>query len=137
MAALEQYVQGFAKSFGLKGTVNVSGHEVLTESQALQHFRVVQEACNNAARHAKAQNLTVSGTAVERGFELSIDDDGQGIDPEVMRDGALGLVGLSERAATMGGQIKVSSREEGGTRVWVRVPLHWSRPRASTNAAKE
>lgn len=129
-AALQQYVQGIAKSFNLMGVVNVSGHEVLTDSQSLQLFRVVQEACSNAGRHAQARNLVVAGKAVESGFELSIEDDGQGIDPKVMRDGALGLVGLRERAAMMGGQMRVESRVGGGTRVWVLIPLHWSRGRS-------
>lgn len=133
VAALEQYMQGVAKSFKLNSTVKVSGHEVLTESQALQLFRVVQEACTNAARHAKAQNLLITGAAVEHGFELSIEDDGQGIDPALMREGALGLVGLRERAAMMGGQIQVQGRAGGGTRVWIRVPLHWHRPQPSVN----
>ena len=135
VAALEQYMQGVAKSFKLNSTVKVSGHEVLTESQALQLFRVVQEACTNAARHAKAQNLLITGAAVEHGFELSIEDDGQGIDSAVMREGSLGLVGLSERAAMMGGQIQVQGRAGGGTRVWIRVPLHWSRPQPSVSSA--
>jgi signal transduction histidine kinase len=136
VAALEQYVQGVAHSFKLTGTVKVSGHEVLTESQALQLFRVVQEACTNAGRHAQARNLVVIGSAVEHGFELSIEDDGQGIDPALMRDGALGLVGLRERVAMMGGALKVEGRAGGGTRVWVSIPLHWSRPRASATATR-
>ena len=125
--ALEQHVVGVAKLFGLTGTVNVSGQEVLTESQALQLFRMVQEACTNAGRHAKAQNLVITGVAVNHGYELSIEDDGQGIDAESMREGSLGLVGLSELAAMMEGQIRVQARTGGGTCVWVRIPLHWSR----------
>jgi signal transduction histidine kinase len=135
VAALQQYVQGVAKSFELTASVNVSGHEVLTESQALQLFRVVQEACTNAGRHAHAKHLMVVGAAVAQGFELSIEDDGQGIDPALMRDGALGLVGLRERTAMMGGQMRVEGRAGGGTRVWIRVPQHWSRPKAPTAAA--
>jgi signal transduction histidine kinase len=132
VAALEQYVQGVAQSFKLNGSVHVSGHEVLTESQSLQLFRVVQEACTNAGRHAQAQNLVVAGKAVENGFELSIEDDGKGIEPALMRDGALGLVGLRERAAMMGGQMRVEGRTGGGTRVWIRIPLHWTRARSPT-----
>ncbi len=130
VAALEQYVQGAAQSFNLVCSVSVSGHEVLTESQSLQVFRVVQEACTNAGRHAQAKNLVVSGKAVEDGFELSIEDDGKGIDPALMREGALGLVGLRERTAMMGGQMRVEGRTGGGTRVWIRIPLHWTRARS-------
>ena len=109
---------------------------MLTDSQALQLFRMVQEACTNVARHAHAQHLVVTGAPVEYGFELSIEDDGQGIDPALMREGALGLVGLRERAAMMGGQIRVQGRDGGGTRVWVRVPIHRSRPQTSLSTAK-
>lgn len=135
-AALEQYVQGISRSFKLKGQVKVADDEVLTDSQALQLFRMVQEACTNVARHAHAQHLVVTGAPVEYGFELSIEDDGQGIDPALMREGALGLVGLRERAAMMGGQIRVQGRDGGGTRVWVRVPIHRSRPQTSLSTAK-
>lgn len=137
VAALEQYVQGVAKLFSLSGTVQITGQEVLTDSQALQLFRVVQEACTNVGRHARASHLAVIGASVGQGFELSVEDDGQGIDAALMRDGALGLVGLRERAAMMGGQIQVQNRIGGGTRVWIRIPHHWSRARTLADSSSQ
>jgi signal transduction histidine kinase len=124
-AALEHFAQGIAKSHGLHYAVKMDGHQNLTAMQTFQIFRIGQEAVLNAGRHAKAQNITITSRSVDGMFELSVEDDGQGFDPNSVRDGALGLVGLRERTAVMGGDALVTARTGGGTSVLVRVPHKW------------
>lgn len=90
-----------------------------------QHiYRIVQQACENALQHAKATHLSVLGRISESSVELSIEDDGVGLDTSV--EGGLagllaarhfGLAGMHERAAMIGADLRVESGPGGGTRV--------------------
>ena len=85
-------------------------------------YRVTQEAMSNAIRHARAHNLTIELTAGPQGLLLRIDDDGSGFDTQA-RSRGLGLLGAGERAAALGGALKVSSRTGEGTRVELNIPI--------------
>ena len=122
VAALDHFAKQVAAPRGIKYAVEVSDWQLLTESQTLQIFRVAQEALLNAARHASAHMLTVTGQAEGALFELRIEDDGDGFNPDSVREGALGLIGLRERAAVMGGAAQIGRRAGGGTYVSVRFP---------------
>ncbi len=94
-------------------------------------FRVAQEAISNIVRHAQAHNVTVSLEA-GKALQLTIEDDGVGIDGD-WRGGEsghrpLGLLGMQERAALVGGALKIEARRPSGTRVRLRVPLEQNAP---------
>jgi signal transduction histidine kinase len=87
-------------------------------------FRIAQEALTNVVRHASASRVDLIFEASDTELALTIWDDGVGIDsekPEKSR--SLGLVGMRERAASLGGDLTVEPGTQGGTRVFVRVPL--------------
>jgi signal transduction histidine kinase len=79
-------------------------------------YRLVQEALNNVAKHARAQHVTVKLTRVSGQVQIEIRDDGHGFDPEVT-DGGFGLMGMRERAALVGGTVEIESRPGEGTAV--------------------
>ena len=56
-------------------------------------------------------------------MELVIQDNGAGFDPNEVRDGGLGLVGMRERVALLGGRMTVESSEGAGTMLTAEVPL--------------
>jgi signal transduction histidine kinase len=87
-------------------------------------FRIVQEALNNAARHAPAGETTVHA-GIEGGWLiLRICDQGPGFTwSGEAHEGHLGLVGMRERAESLGGTFGVTARPAGGTTVEVRLPL--------------
>lgn len=89
-------------------------------------FRITQEAVANAARHAKASRIVVRLQNVGHHVELAISDDGSGFsDVGLLRraePGHLGLAGMRERAATVGGRLEVATGQS-GTTVRVIVPL--------------
>lgn len=89
-------------------------------------FRVAQEAISNIARHAQAQLVSVSLHAASE-LQMIIEDDGIGIGADwrtsVNGHRPLGLLGMQERAALVGGTLTVESRVPRGTRVALRVPL--------------
>lgn len=76
-------------------------------------FRIVQEALNNAVRHANAEHISVSVRGTGEHLQLTITDDGQGFDQSVSGSG-LGLVGMRERVDLAGGTLEVNSGA-GGT----------------------
>jgi two-component system, NarL family, sensor histidine kinase UhpB len=84
--------------------------DALAESRALVLFRLVQEALTNVARHSSATRvkIQIGPAAAAPGIDISIADNGVGADLRVPRSG-LGLIGMRERVAALGGSIAVSS----------------------------
>lgn len=86
----------------------------------LDVYRLLQEACYNAVRHARAQTLTIRAQLVDGKFEITVADDGIGIDPHAS-DG-FGLANLRARAARLGGVLEVRTASGHGTQVILRLP---------------
>jgi signal transduction histidine kinase len=90
-----------------------------------QIYRIVQEALLNARRHAGATRLEVTLSYVE-GLLLTIRDNGQGVSPDIIRDGRpghFGLRGMHERAQRIGASLELESSPENGTTVRLVVPM--------------
>lgn len=105
-------------------TVDEAAEEIPPET-ATAAFRIFQEALTNITRHAQAAGVRVT-CGIRHGFlELSILDDGRGIDPAVIADTkSLGLLGMRERAGLLGGELIIAPGENGGTMVEARLPLN-------------
>ena len=91
-------------------------------------FRVAQEAINNVLRHAHARNIWVRLFSAGGRLALSVRDDGQGFDLDGARrrtgaDASLGLVGMEERIALVGGSLEVRSERGKGTVVVATFPV--------------
>jgi two-component system sensor histidine kinase UhpB len=84
--------------------------DALAETRALVLFRLVQEALTNVARHSSATRvkIEISRAASAPGIDISIADNGRGADLSAHRNG-LGLIGMRERVAALGGSFAVSS----------------------------
>lgn len=96
----------------------------LGREQATAIFRIFQEILTNVLRHAHASHIDVCAKIAGDEFILAVQDDGQGFDlREKLRPGALGLVGMRERAHLIGGSIEITSATGQGTKVAVRLPL--------------
>jgi two-component system, NarL family, sensor histidine kinase UhpB len=94
----------------------------LTEQQSEALFRIVQEAMNNIVHHAGARRATVTLTVDDTGLCLVVADDGTGFDPAQIGSRRLGLLGMVERAALLGGQLDLDTAPGKGTRITVWVP---------------
>jgi signal transduction histidine kinase len=93
----------------------------LSGSAGLEVARIVQEALANVRRHSGARRATVTlGTAGEEAL-VEIEDDGRGFGPE--ETAGMGLMGMRERAAALGGELEVEGERGVGTRVRLRVAL--------------
>ncbi len=90
-------------------------------------FRALQEALTNVARHARAGRVRVVLAQTAGELSLIVEDDGVGFDPRRLRSGrrrrpSLGLIGISERVALVGGSLEITSRVGAGTTVRARFP---------------
>lgn len=86
-------------------------------------YWIIQEALNNAIKHAAAKKEMVRICVEDGMLVLEITDDGQGFDPEAAgQKSGMGLVSMGERARQMGGTLTIESAPGQGTTVTVRVP---------------
>jgi signal transduction histidine kinase len=98
----------------------------LPAPRAIVVFRIVQEALNNAIKHARASVVTVSLEECADGPRVTVRDDGLGFDPAavtVRGTGGLGMRSMRERAASTGLVLDVLSAPGAGTSVQVLIPL--------------
>ena len=91
-------------------------------------YRILQEALKNVEKHARARQVTVQLTKPGALVQLVIKDDGIGFDPDRPAarrkgQGGFGLLGMSERASYVGGELKTTSLRRVGTEIKVRIPL--------------
>ena len=111
---------------GVESAVSLTRQEEdipLDSAKATVAFRICQEALTNVVRHARAKEIRVHLEKLDRELLLEIHDDGQGIVPEkVAAATSLGLLGMRERAAAVGGALQIVGRPGQGTTVTLRLP---------------
>ncbi|MEM7049062.1 MAG: ATP-binding protein [Acidobacteriota bacterium] len=91
---------------------------------ARELYCIAQEALRNAMRHGRAARVQVVVELEEARVTLSVEDDGIGFEPpRVRRRGGLGLVAMEERAAALGGELRLTTAPGKGTTVWASLPL--------------
>jgi signal transduction histidine kinase len=106
---------------GIKTELKLTGSpRPLPEPVEITLYRAAQEALTNVRRHARASHLSIELTfAPSEGIRLRVEDDGVGADPVGQ---GFGLIGLRERAESVGGKIAVRSARGQGFRLEVELP---------------
>ena len=127
-AALGQYWQSLAGGSPIAFSVEVrgEGHPLPLPLETVA-YRIAQETLTNAWKHSGASRVEVKLHYQPRKFSLEIEDNGRGFDLEAVlhqaRDrGLRGLVGMMERARSVGGEILVRARPGAGTRITLHLP---------------
>jgi PAS domain S-box-containing protein len=123
-AALEWQAQEFQTRTGIQCKLRLPAQAVVAPNVSTALFRIFQEALTNIARHAKATRIDVVLQKQRGGLVLLIRDNGRGFDqadPAVSK--SLGLLGMQERAVSLGGRVNISSAPGKGTRVTAWIPL--------------
>ena len=131
-AALREELSARLEPLGVSTTLEADGEpERLPPSVEITVFRIAQEAISNVARHAHARQAILSLHAAGS-LEVCIEDDGVGIsgDWQSGNNGhrPLGLLGMQERAALIGGTLSIEPGKPQGTRVILRLPLDSDAP---------
>src|SRR5829696_2361254 len=86
-------------------------------------YRLVQEALNNVSKHSLARHAELKVRESGSHIELEVSDDGVGFEPSLVHEG-FGLVGMRERAALLGGTLRIDSTRESGTKISAEIPLN-------------
>jgi signal transduction histidine kinase len=89
----------------------------------LSAYRIVQEALTNAIKHAGRASAQVRVSRGGDAVTIDVVDDGGGVPPDETSNGGHGLVGMRERVALFGGELRAHPRPEGGWAVHARLPL--------------
>jgi signal transduction histidine kinase len=121
--ALERLVE----SHRLDGDVFVDleirlGDERLPADVETTMYRIVQEAMTNIAKHASASRVSVLVTRKENAAVVVVEDDGEGFDA-LGESAGLGLSGMRERVALVGGRLRLETSPGAGTTIAAEVPL--------------
>jgi signal transduction histidine kinase len=123
-AAIEWYVREFERRAGIACQIrsNLDDAQVDPE-RATAVFRILQEALTNVARHAGATRVEVHISVDEQQLVLEIKDNGRGISEDRIADGrSLGLLGMRERARSLGGDLSIRGGLGLGTLVTLTIP---------------
>ena len=123
-AALEWQAEEFQSRTGIQCKLRLPAQEVVAPHVSTTLFRIFQETLTNVARHARATRAEVVLHKQRDRLVLLIRDNGRGFDqadPSVLK--SLGLAGMRERAALLGGHVNISSAPGKGTSVTAWIPL--------------
>jgi len=128
LPALRSLVADFSERSAIRITLDAPpGLPPLSKDAELAVFRALQEALSNVVRHANAKAVSVLITTHGQTLTLVVADDGSGphtTDTALLeREGHMGLTGMRERLAALGGSVRFEGRPGAGARVEVQVPL--------------
>ncbi|MGZ8228547.1 MAG: PAS domain S-box protein [Burkholderiales bacterium] len=120
--AIENLLYDLSERTGVVVSLTGEKGEVdLQEPYATAVYRMVQEALTNVARHSGASSVEVQVEVRDSRLYVRIADNGRGFNPDPSRK-SFGVLGIRERARTLGGSARVFSPDEGGTVVEIEIP---------------
>jgi two-component system sensor histidine kinase DegS len=121
---IRKYVEAFKEQTNLEVNLTLTGAEHRLEPYLeVMIFRALQELMGNAARHGQASIVKIMVDMGTDTVHVSVDDNGKGFDPDVIRSGnSLGLKLIRERVEMLGGKFEVDSSAGKGARIVFKVP---------------
>jgi signal transduction histidine kinase len=128
-SAIEAYVAEWQERYGVRVDIQTFGRDnTLPPDVAAVVYRLVQEGLTNVLKHSQASKVSIVLEKKLEGLALVLEDDGIGFDPENSQQGGgrapgLGLSGMKERVALLGGTIAVESGPGKGSTIFVQIPL--------------
>ncbi|HEU5298977.1 MAG TPA: GAF domain-containing sensor histidine kinase [bacterium] len=127
--ALDQMGREFGRRYEIPTSTAAAGDDGQLPS-AIRHavLAIARQALTNVHAHAQATAVEIRGEVTEQACTVSVKDNGVGFDPAAFRANPpsshhLGLTSMEERAALVGGRVRVDSRPGGGTTVTIHIPL--------------
>ena len=128
--ALNTFIREWSTHYGIPADFHSFGlKEVrLPADVEINLYRIAQESLNNISKHAKARRASVFLEYRDSDVVLIVEDDGVGFDASEHKkpktsDNGLGLFGMRERAALVGGSVEIASKRGTGTSVYARVKV--------------
>ena len=124
---LSRFVQEWTREFRIATDFHSQGLDDtrIPHDTEINLYRITQEALNNVLKHANARRVAVILECRDNQLVLVIEDDGVGFDKETAgaAERGMGLIGMQERAALIGGTLEIEAGPGAGTTIFVRAPL--------------
>lgn len=122
---LSKYLKNFQEHTGMPiHFKNMGKEERLPAALEIALFRFVQEAVQNAYKHAKPKEVHVKMEIKPKKVLVIIKDNGKGFDITEKKEGSFGLLGMKERVNMLKGELTIESKINGGTLVMLAIPIH-------------
>lgn len=128
---LEMAISNYVEKWSERNAIALDFHSSLDKRRLAPRvetavYRIVQEALTNVIKHAQASRVSVMLEYRYDELLVIVEDNGRGFHPEMTltakEGGSLGLVGIQERAALVGGKVKIESEPGSGTTLAIRIP---------------
>ncbi|WP_062237745.1 sensor histidine kinase [Fictibacillus sp. FJAT-27399] len=122
---LKKYLRNVQESTGIEIELVPMGNERRFHTKMeIALFRLIQEAVQNSCKHAEPKNISVKIEFTDRNVSLFVKDDGKGFDATVpQKTNSFGLIGMRERVELLEGTLKINSRLNIGTNVYIQIPI--------------
>src|SRR5579862_196983 len=116
-AALRQLVNRFRRLHPIRVKLQLGGLRRLPQHTEIIVYRLVQECCNNIAKHSGATNVNLSVSSADGWVRLAVEDNGVGfkVEEALARKDSFGLSGMRERVALLGGRFEIRSYPKNGS----------------------
>jgi signal transduction histidine kinase len=125
VSALEELAARVSEQSGIRIELQHENPILISDNETATHvYRIVQEAINNAVKHAQADTITLMLEADEHEAIIEVRDNGRGLPEDVQQRTGLGLRTMFHRCQLFGGSLDIYTHDEGGTRVRCCFPLH-------------
>jgi signal transduction histidine kinase len=122
--AVERLAETFREQSGIRVDLEaLLGEERLPTEVETALYRVVQEAFTNVIKHSGAERVSILLQRKDGAVMAVVEDDGAGFDPAATRADAIGLAGMQERVALVGGRLRIESTAGLGTTLVAEVPV--------------
>ncbi|NTW23715.1 MAG: response regulator [Lentimicrobium sp.] len=125
-AAIQWYAREFSERNSIEILLDLDASIEIASDNALTLFRIMQESLTNIARHSKATQAEISLYKCKQGILFRLSDNGIGIsDPDLNSKKSFGIIGMKERATSMGGSCEIySNKKNRGTIIELTLPLN-------------
>src|SRR5579862_34264 len=116
-AALRQLVNRFRHLNPIRVKLLLAGLGRLPQHTEIIVYRLVQECCNNIAKHSAASSVNISVSSADGWVRLAVEDNGVGfrVEEALARKDSFGLSGMRERVALLGGRFEIRSYPKDGS----------------------
>ncbi len=124
LPTLAKYLRNVEQRTGISITFKTMGKEQrFPTHMEVAIFRFIQEAVQNACKHADPTNIVVKLEMKAERITMVIKDDGKGFDIITKKEGSFGLIGMKERVHMLEGKLNIDSKPNVGTLIIVQIPL--------------
>lgn len=123
-AAIEWHTKEFEERYNIEISLDLESDLSIPPDASLTLFRIMQESLTNIARHSEATKVHLKLNRKGNTIIFKVSDNGIGIsESQLNSKKSFGLIGMKERATSLGGTLEISNKQENGTQIKLVFPV--------------